>query len=152
MSEACCTGHAGQEPRDRLACPKNGQVGRPVQRVTPGALLRPEARARFDARAQYWFCPARDCDVVYYAADATFCVQDVIVPVWQKQPAPTTPVCYCFGWTPAKINAFPEPRKVLDDITAKVRSGACSCELTNPQGACCLGNVAAVVTSSGSLT
>jgi hypothetical protein len=123
-----------------------------VPTLTLGALLRPEARRRLTPELTYWFCSAPDCETVYYAKDRTFAVQDIAVPVWQKQPTAETPVCYCFGWTLATIQRVPEKQAVLQDITKQVQSGNCYCEVTNPQGACCLGNVAEVIKNAWSPT
>ena len=66
-----------------------------------------------------------------------------------KEPQDSTaPVCYCFGWTPEKIRAEVQvsgKSTVIDQIKAQVKAGNCYCEVTNPQGACCLGNVAQAV-------
>ncbi len=141
MNHACCADHASPPPARRLACPRNGHVGRAVARLTLGALLRSEARRQLQPEAQYWFCPAPDCDVVYYTDDGTFAERDLNVPVWQKRPAPDTPICYCFGWTLAHIRVAPDKQAVLNQIAAEVKAGNCYCEVTNPQGACCLANV-----------
>jgi hypothetical protein len=148
MSQGCCAGHDRPQPTARLACPQNGQVGRPVPTVTLGALLRPQARRQLKPEQTYWFCPAPDCETVYYTNDGAFRISDVAVPVWQKQPGPTTPVCYCFGWTPEKIRAASNRPMILTDITRQVKAGNCYCEVTNPQGACCLGNVTEAIKSA----
>jgi len=141
MSEGCCPSHAQPQPQQRLACPTNGQVGRIVQRITLGALLKPEARQRIQPAAQYWFCQDPACDIVYYTEGAIFTQHDLAVPVWPKQRAPTTPVCYCFGWTWGRIQAALDKPAILSDIAAQVKAGNCYCEVTNPQGACCLKNL-----------
>jgi len=61
---------------------------------------------------------------------------------------PTVPVCYCFGWTPQKIQAEMKATgktTAIEQIKAQVKAGNCYCEVTNPQGSCCLGNVSQVV-------
>jgi hypothetical protein len=32
---------------------------------------------------------------------------------------------------------------IVDDIKAGIKAGQCACDLRNPQGTCCLGNVRA---------
>jgi hypothetical protein len=100
----------------------------------------------------YLFCGAPDCAVVYYSADGaqTFSVDDVREPVYQKRPADdNVPVCYCFGHSVGEIRtASPERRtEILADINAGIRAGQCACDLRNPEGTCCLGNVLALVKS-----
>jgi hypothetical protein len=60
----------------------------------------------------------------------------------------TVPLCYCFGFTRAMV--VEEIRAtgkctVPQRIAAEVKAGNCACEIRNPQGSCCLGNVHAVV-------
>lgn len=81
--------------------------------------------------------------------EALFRKDDLAVPVHQKHPENAkVPVCYCFGWTPEKIRAEIEQTgksTVSDQIKAQVKVGHCFCEVTNPQGSCCLGNISAAV-------
>lgn len=54
------------------------------------------------------------------------------------------PVCYCFGHTPASIRAEIErsgKSTAFATITADVKAGHCACEVRNPKGDCCLGDV-----------
>ena len=34
---------------------------------------------------------------------------------------------------------------LIDDIDAGIQAGQCACDLRNPQGSCCLGNVRGLV-------
>jgi len=52
------------------------------------------------------------------------------------------PVCYCFGYTPPKIRE--EGKIASQTIAAEVKAGHCACEVKNPKGVCCLGDVARV--------
>src|SRR5690606_3948178 len=77
-----------------------------------------------------------------------FRTADVKVPVYQKDPGEDVPVCYCFGWTRRRIRdelAQTGKSTASATIAAHVKAGRCGCEVNNPQGACCLGNVQAVV-------
>ena len=65
-----------------------------------------------------------------------------------KETEDPVPICYCFGFTEAM--AVEEIRAtgkctIPQRITAEVKSGNCACEIRNPQGSCCLGNVTAAV-------
>ena len=96
---------------------------------------------------QYYFCDASDCEVVYFALDAkapTFRREDLVVRVGAKEMADPIPICYCFGFTRQDI--WDEIRRtgkstVAQRITAEVRAGNCACEVKNPSGKCCLGDV-----------
>jgi hypothetical protein len=121
-----------------------------VARITLGALLKPEARPRIPVQDAFCFCKTPSCEVVYFSdGQALFRKDDLAVPVGLKEPGnPTAPVCHCFGWTPQKIRAEIETTgqsTAVDQIKTQVKAGHCFCEVTNPQGSCCLGNVAQVV-------
>jgi len=68
------------------------------------------------------------------------------VPVYQKDDALDVPVCYCFGWTRERlIQAVQKNEHPIDHIRQHVQANRCGCEVNNPQGSCCLGNVTAYV-------
>jgi len=115
-----------------------------------GALLKPESRPRIPFQEEFCFCRTPSCEVVYFRPNETlFRKGNLVVTVSLKEPNdPSAPVCYCFGWTPEKIRVEIEATgksTVIDQIETQVRAGNCYCEVTNPQGSCCLGNVSAVV-------
>ncbi|HHT9116074.1 MAG TPA: putative iron-sulfur cluster-binding metallochaperone, partial [Candidatus Wunengus californicus] len=77
---------------------------------------------------------------------------DLKVRVGLKETEEPMPVCYCFGYTKKMImnDFFKNDRSTIqEEITKKVKQGICRCEVTNPQGTCCLGNVAQVIKSVG---
>ena len=115
--------------------------------ITVKALLRPEALARLSAPA-HRFCPTRSCPVVYFGEGEAFDREEVAVPVFHKEPAGDRTVCYCFAISEADLRrevAETGRSTATQRITEHVRAGRCACEVRNPQGRCCLGNVAAVV-------
>lgn len=122
-----------------------------MKRITLGALLKPEHRLRISVvQEEFCFCRTIRCDVVYFCpGEPLFRKEDLAVKVGLKEPHdPTVPVCYCFGWTSEKIAAEIElagKSTVIEQIKAQVKAGNCYCEVTNPQGSCCLGNVSAAV-------
>ena len=147
--DTCCELHP---PRacPSTPCPQCRAKGSTVARITLGALLKPEARPRIPAQDEFCFCKTPSCEVVYFTAGkALFKKGDLGVPVGLKEPGdPTAPVCYCFGWTPEKIRTEIETTgksTTINQIKAQVKAGNCYCEVTNPQGSCCLGNVAKAI-------
>jgi hypothetical protein len=96
---------------------------------------------------QYYFCEAADCEVVYFAADVEaprFLRKDLMVRIGAKETADPIPICYCFGFTRQDI--WEEIRctgrsTVAERITAEIAAGRCACEVKNPSGKCCLGDV-----------
>lgn len=111
------------------------------------ALLKPAALQRLDPQATYRFCASPDCLVVYYAPGHTFEKDHLSVRVFQKERDPATLVCYCFGYTLATIASA--PTAALADINKLVKQGRCACELRNPQGTCCLGNIKRLAAACG---
>jgi hypothetical protein len=151
--EACCAARA-ESRAGPTRCPACGQRGRRVERITLRALLRPEALER-RAAAEHRFCPTPSCEVVYFGQGEVFRRDDVLVPVFQKEPEGRRTVCYCFAVREDEIQ-----REVEDSgrsasaarIRALVRDERCACEVRNPQGSCCLGNVAAMAKAREAVT
>lgn len=155
MSETCCELHPPQKCGP-AKCPECGELGKTVQRITLGALLKPEKRPQIPCQEEFCFCRNTTCDVVYFISDrALFRKNDLNIFVGLKEPQnPKVPVCYCFGWTPEKIQAEIKTTgksTVIEQIKAQVQAGNCYCEITNPQGSCCLGNVSKAVKEAAQL-
>ncbi len=132
-------------------CADCGQPGRTVDPITLKALLRPEALARLSAPA-HRFCPTASCPVVYFGEGEAFDREEIAGPVFQKEPVGDRTVCYCFAISEADLRreiAETGRSTAAQRITAHVKAGRCACEIKNPQGNCCLGNVAAVVKALG---
>ena len=131
-------------------CPECGTKGKKVDTITVKGLVAVSLR-NVNPTAQYYFCKNPDCATVYFCADGgqSFTKDQLREPVHQKEPAAeNVPVCYCFGHTPASIRAEIEATgksTVVDDVNTGIKAGQCACEVRNPQGSCCLGNVRAVV-------
>jgi hypothetical protein len=128
----------------RSKCPVSGKPGKAVQIQTVKALLKVSLRSVRET--QYFFCADIACPVVYFTADGTqaFRVDDLREKVYQKDPDnPDVPVCYCFQHTSGNIRAATAGQRqaILEDIKAGIKAEQCVCDLRNPQGACCLGNV-----------
>jgi hypothetical protein len=146
MADGC--NRTAAEPCAR-ACPACGQRGAPVQLQTVKALLTEIALRRVQL-THYRFCGNAACDLVYFGdAGNRFGTGDIRVPVWQKQMPGARLLCYCFGETEAAIRAE-ILRDGRADAVGRVRqhlaAQRCACEIRNPRGACCLGDVIAGVT------
>jgi len=96
---------------------------------------------------QYYFCDASDCELVYFALDREaprFRREDLVVRVGAKETTDPIPICYCFGFTRQDIwDEIGSTRKstLAERIKAEVEAGHCACEVKNPSGKCCLGDV-----------
>jgi hypothetical protein len=146
-AESCCTIGPQQNAAAPTRCPQCGNGGRTVERITVKALLRPEALGRL-SEAEHRFCAAPACPVVYFGREERFNQDEIVVPVFQKGPPGDRAVCYCYAISEADVRreiAETGRSTAADRITAHVQAGRCACEVRNPQGSCCLGNVAAVV-------
>ncbi len=146
----CCSVNArtGTAPAV-MACPVNGARSKRVDMLTVKSLVRKLPLGMPDT--QYYFCDASDCEVVYFALDAEaprFHRGDLVVRVGAKETADPIPICYCFGFT--RQDVWDEIRNagkstVAERITAEVKAGNCACEVKNPSGKCCLGEVTQAV-------
>jgi len=123
--------------------------GKPAELLTVKALLTETALQRLNNVA-HRFCPDPSCGVVYFDAEgATYGKDDLRVPVWQKEPFGDRTVCYCFGVSEESIRAEIQTTgrsEATERVRAHIAAGRCACEVRNPRGACCLGDVAAAVT------
>lgn len=163
MAEPCCSSDSllgGSSPgasrpsRPQPACPDCGTKGKSVPGQTVRALVAVSLREVHDLR--YYFCPSPDCPVVYFPSTAgrTFRVDAVREPVYQKRPVcDDVPVCYCFRHTVGAIMGADESGRtaIVDDINTGIKAGQCACDLRNPQGSCCLGNVLRLIKDSGQI-
>ncbi len=140
--EGCCERPQGP----RSDCPECGRPGRKVRKITLKALLRPEALARLGPE-EHRFCATAGCPVVYFDAAGVFRRGDLLVPVFHKEAEGDRTVCYCFDITEDQIRREVETlgfAASAERIRALVKAGRCACEVRNPQGTCCLGNVSVV--------
>ncbi len=147
--ESCCRLEA-KARNDR--CPECGHAGRKVQQITLKALLRPAALERLSER-EHRFCATPTCPVVYFGGDTAFLREEVLVPVFEKEPEGARTVCYCFAVCEGQIRREVEASgrsAAADRIKALVRAERCACEVRNPQGSCCLGNVTSVAKAASS--
>ncbi|PMB53032.1 (2Fe-2S)-binding protein [Fischerella thermalis CCMEE 5201] len=151
MTECCCPPLSNQKSGSRWQrlCPQDGTKGKPVQLITLKSLLVPVALEQLNPATAYGFCPSPNCPVVYFSEQGqTFTTADLKVSVFQKNVDEDVSVCYCFGWSRQRIreelNQSGESNAV-DMITTHIKAKRCGCEVNNPQGSCCLGNVRSVV-------
>jgi hypothetical protein len=146
MSSCCCPGKIDEVSTSR--CPVSGSPGAAVDRLTIKALLTESALQRLRP-GEYRFCPDASCEVVYFGAEGDrFTTGDVRVPVWQKLPYGGRPICYCFGESEASIRSELESAgrsAAIERVREHISAERCACEVRNPRGACCLGDVTAAV-------
>ncbi|MFF0826023.1 (2Fe-2S)-binding protein [Brevibacillus sp. NPDC003359] len=139
--ESCCQ-TSFEKPTTPIQCPVCQKKGKSIQLITIKALLQSTALETIHPELTYAFCTNSSCEVVYFSDEQTFGKDMLKVSVFQKDDALDVPVCYCFGWTRERlIQAVQENQHPIDHIQEQVQANRCGCEVNNPQGACCLGNV-----------
>lgn len=130
-------------------CPTNGRPGQPIDPLILKACL---AVSLSEVRpTAYHFCRETDCPVVYYSGDGDQVFDEAALRerVYQKHPDDDDVlVCYCFRHTVGSIRSelrTTGTSAAVDAIRTGIRAGQCACDIRNPQGTCCLGNVVALV-------
>jgi hypothetical protein len=145
MANCCITKEQDSEKNCFELCPNCNVKGKTVKIITLKSMLKPYALETLNAKGNHYFCSTKDCDVVYFDTDnKKYLISDIKVAVHQKNDITTTPVCYCFDWTKEKIKQFAEKGVIptpVEHIRENIKENRCGCEVNNPQGSCCLGNV-----------
>lgn len=102
----------------------------------------------------YQFCRTQACPIVYFSIDShqTFREAQLREPVYQKHLSKDDVfVCYCFRYTLGMIQAELAANGkslIIEQIKAGIKANQCACDIRNPQGDCCLGNVILVIKHS----
>ena len=161
VTETCCSHPAAgsavcelpsptleRPPHVMAVCPTCSTQGKPVQGKTVKGLL--SASLREVQNVEYLFCRSQYCPVVYFSphSEQTFTVGQIRERVYQKEPDEDDVfVCYCFGHVVGGMRSATHEARlaILDDITAGIQADQCACDMRNPQGSCCLGNVRALI-------
>lgn len=136
---------------EAASCPECGQKGKSVTTLTVKSLVRGHHSV---VPANYFFCRTPDCDVVYFSEATRFGKRDLKVRVGAKEKEDPVPLCYCFEYTRADIRKDVEARgstDILERIKAEVKAGFCACEVKNPAGGCCLGDVTRAIQEAKAL-
>jgi hypothetical protein len=151
MSDCCSIEGPGESCATVLSdksatpqCVECGTEGRPVDRQTILHHVKHEQLDRVKGEA-YRFCPDSNCGVVYYGDSGTrFTVDDLRELVSAKTTGDRRPICYCFGFTEGdarKEIVRTGTSTIPATVSSLIKAGMCACEIRNPSGACCLGEV-----------
>lgn len=137
MTEECCTVPTAQSGSP---CPTNGALGAKVAWTTVAALT----HVAVPPKQEFRLCRDPECDIVYYgAAGDVLRTHDLTVRPGFKDGAEGL-LCYCFLHLRSEIARQLEATADTDvfrSIKVQVRAGNCACEVRNPSGKCCLGDV-----------
>ena len=146
--DTCTTGCCTPQPKGKEACPLCGMLAKGVLAKTVEHMLTPQAKLRLSCLEGFYYCTTSFCEVIYFRDAEILTQKELEVTVGLKEGASPATVCYCFDWTKEKIKAELDvtgETKALEDIKAKMQDPGCSCEILNPSGGCCLGDVSKVI-------
>lgn len=135
----------GLETDQPLACIKCSHHSKPVARRTVLLTVKPEFLEEA-LIGTYRFCEARECPIVYFEEQGarTFKVDDLRITVGVKSSADLIPLCYCFGFDESHLRkeiSQTGTTTIPERISHLIREGLCACDVRNPSGKCCLGEV-----------
>lgn len=138
----CCKGERGLI---KTACPGCGASGQTVKvRTLKHWLATPFVPAV--PEVSFYFCGAQECPVVYFSGDHSekYKKEQLRYRVGIKETSGPIPVCYCFGVTQEMIAG--EIRETGKSgfsawIAKEVKASNCACDVRNPSGRCCLGEL-----------
>ncbi|RRS30175.1 MAG: hypothetical protein P794_08135 [Epsilonproteobacteria bacterium (ex Lamellibrachia satsuma)] len=136
----CCS----TQPKGKMECPVCHKKAKGVLAKTLKHLLTDKAKATLSSLDGFYYCKTPFCEVVYFRDETVLTQKEMSVIVGLKEGAVPATVCYCFNWTKEKIREELQANgktKALEDIKAKMEDPGCSCEILNPSGGCCLGDV-----------
>ena len=141
----CCSNGAVKADESLLtACQICGEPGRIVAKQTVVHQVISEKLSSV-GDAEYRFCGSVDCDVVYYSVDGNvFTTDDVRELVTTKMNGDNRPLCYCFGFTEGNVRreiVLRGETTIPAQVTQFIKEKLCACEIRNPSGSCCLGEI-----------
>ena len=139
----CCT-VASAKADEHTLCNCNAQSKR-VSRKTLVSLLKPQFLEE-GLKGIFRFCPARECPIVYFEEQGTriFTVDDLRIVVGVKASTDPIPLCYCFGFDESHLREEilqTGSTTIPEKISRLIHDGLCACDVRNPSGGCCLGEV-----------
>ena len=140
----CCT----PEPQEKTECPECGNLAKAVLAKTLNSLLTKKCKEQLDSLEGFYYCKTPSCKVVYFKKNTLLTQESLSVTVGLKEGANPATLCYCFGWTKEKIEEELKTKGetiALNDIKAKMENPGCNCEILNPSGGCCLGDVSKAI-------
>lgn len=145
VDDACCLVTETSPAPARANCPVSHTLSRKVQHRTVEHLVKPERRSEIQ-NAQYYYCTDPNCSVVYFSDETVpfFSKDDILVKVFVKDKGDDVNVCYCFDWSRGRIKQqIGETGKstASTEIAREVQAGRCMCDIKNPKGECCLGDI-----------
>ena len=134
--------------KGKVECPKCKKKAKVVLGKTVEHLLTPKAKSKLSCFDGFYYCKTPSCEVVYFSENTILTQKDMSVIVGAKKGAKPSILCYCFEWSKEKITKEIEKNGTsiaLTDIKYKMDTIGCQCEILNPSGICCLGDVSKAI-------
>ena len=130
-----------REPDDTGAgyCPRCGSLGAPVSAETLQAQIGDEVKQLADAA---FYCPFPKCEVAYFDLFERIVTVDKIArPAFPKDQS--APICNCFGFTVAEIDADLREGTVARTkaLIARTKTPEAHCLTAQPDGRSCAAEV-----------
>ena len=142
--DCCSSGANTSKEITQNTCGGCGETGRDVSLQTVVHHVNSEKLSSVGDE-EYKFCSSQNCAVVYYAASGrSFTVDDVRESVTSKTTGDARPLCYCFGFTEGFARreiARTGESSVSKQVSRFIKEKLCACEIRNPSGMCCFGEV-----------
>ena len=140
MKNDCCS-----EVTSSSSCPLCETTKQTVNAITLKHWLE-ASLVPFVGEGPFYFCDSRDCAVVFFSGDHSikYTKDQLRYRVASKENSGPSTVCYCFGVSKEMISE--EILKTgkstfLSWIGKEVKDGSCACEVRNPAGKCCMGEI-----------
>lgn len=135
MSSCCSSSSSDSVHPNKGRCPGDGLECFEVSVRTIAHHIK-EPWAWTPSAERYYFCDAPGCDVAYFGDDNSVVLTSQLrTRIGVKERSEYDLLCYCFGVTRADFERNPATREF---VIAQTKMGACSCEISNPSGRCCL--------------
>lgn len=124
----------------RAYCPACGSLGTAVNAATLDSHVQSQSRSALGDTA--WYCNLANCNVAYFDLfERSVSVSHLRSPVYPKDPA--APICACFGFTVADIEADVDdgaPTRIRA-LLAQSQSEHARCATLAADGRCCMREV-----------
>ncbi|MCH7763373.1 MAG: hypothetical protein IIB95_06475 [Candidatus Marinimicrobia bacterium] len=148
MSDCCSVSHTETKSTE-IKCPSCDQKGKQVDLLTIRSITRRDF-PHYGELTKGFLCLNPDDATVYYFSNLDFIVNqdDVVTDIGFKTNSNTKTVCYCFRHTKHDIiDDYLKHGKsnIENDVRQKVKDKQCTCEVSNPKGKCCLGDIRTVI-------
>jgi len=125
-------------------CPICNNKAKDVSPITLSHIIRKDYQKQISSLKGFYYCKTIDCEVVYFKGNELINQDKLIKEVGLKIWASVSTICYCFNWTKEKMeeefSTFGETN-AIKDISSKMTTDKCACEVNNPSGTCCLKDV-----------